>query len=147
MIDTEKIKQRLNCVDYLNNYIGVHAEDGKRYVSPLRRGASNPTSFYVTNDFFYDFGMAQGGDVIDLCAIHKFGGDRGQAIYYLAEKLNIQDDNYDAKANERWLQYTNKLNNKIARWHSKLTDRDYEYLHSRGISDDTIKRYRIGRTT
>lgn len=146
MVDIEKIKQRMNCVDYLNNYVGIHAENGKRYVSPLRCGASNPTSFYVTNDFFYDFGMAQGGDIIDLCAIHKFGGDRGQAIYYLAEKLNIHDDNFDAKANERWLQYTNKLNNKIARWHSKLTDKDYEYLHSRGISDDTIKRYRIGRT-
>ena len=146
MIDVEKIKQRMNCIDYLNNYAGIHAENGKRYVSPLRKWASNPTSFYVTDDFFYDFGMAQGGDVIDLCALHKFAGDKGQAIYYLAEKLNIQDDKYDEKAQERWLRYTNKLNNKIARWHSKLTDKDYDYLHSRGISDETIKRYRIGRT-
>lgn len=146
MIDIEKIKQRMNCIDYLNNYAGIHAENGKRYVSPLRKWASNPTSFYVTEDFFYDFGMAQGGDVIDLCALHKFAGDKGQAIYYLAKKLNIQDDKYDEKAQERWLRYTNKLNNKIARWHSKLTDKDYDYLHSRGISDETIKRYRIGRT-
>ena len=148
MIDTEKIKQRINCVDYLNNYVGIYAENGKRYVSPLRRGASNPTSFYVTNDFFYDFGMAQGGDVIDLCAIHKFDGDKGRAIYYLAEKLKIPCSlEACLKEQKQWLRYTNKLNNKIAKWHSRLTDEDYEYLHNRGISDDTIKRYRIGRTT
>lgn len=147
MIDVEEIKKRISCVDYLQQYAGVYVENGKRCVSPIRSGASNPTSFYVKDDFFFDFGIAQGGDVIDLCALHKFNGNKGQAIFFLAEKLNINGtDDYDEKARERWLQYTNKLNNKIARWHAKLTDEDKKYLHERGLSDEIINRYRIGRT-
>ena len=146
MINVDEIKQRINCVDYLQMFMSIFVESGKRCVSPLRNGAKNPTSFYVTEDFFFDFGLAQGGDVIDLCAMHKFDGNRGRAIYFLAEKLNIKANNYDPKAEEKWIDYTNSLNNKIARWHSKLTKQDIDYLHSRGISDETIERYRIGRT-
>lgn len=146
MINVDEIKQRINCVDYLQMFMSIFVESGKRCVSPLRNGAKNPTSFYVTEDFFFDFGLAQGGDVIDLCAMHKFDGNRGRAIYFLAEKLNIKANNYDPKAEEKWIDYTNSLNNKIARWHSKLTQQDIDYLHSRGISDETIERYRIGRT-
>lgn len=146
MINVDEIKNRLNCVDYLQQYAQIYINNGERCVSPLRPNAKNPTSFYVTNDFFFDFGLAQGGDVIDLCALHMYDGNKGRAINFLAEKLNIHNEVEDVKQQERWLQYTNRLNNKVARWHEHLTDEDYDYLHSRGISDEIIKRYRIGRT-
>lgn len=146
MINVDEIKNRMTCPDYLYQYAGVIIQSGQRCVSPIRSGAKNPTSFYVTDNFFFDFGLAQGGDVIDLCALHKFDGNKGRAIRFLADVLKIKDDSYDPKQQERWLQYTKRLNNKIARWHAALTQEDLNYLHSRGISDALIERYRIGRT-
>lgn len=116
---------------------------GDRCVSPLRAGASNPSSFCVDDDFWYDFGSAQGGDCIDLLAEIKYSGDRGAAIRELASLTGVPDDN---PRPDGWLQYTQNLCNQIAYWQTQLTRDDYDYLHSRGLTDATITALKIGRT-
>ena len=86
----QKIKSRLSCVDYLSR-MGIHVKSGGRCVSPLRPGASNPTSFTVNDDFWYDFGSGHGGDVIDLAAALQYDGDISRAVYNLADELGIRD--------------------------------------------------------
>lgn len=113
-------------------------------MSPLRPGASNPTSFFVSDDFWYDFGSAQGGDVIDLAAQLKHNGDISQAVYALANTLGIQfTDNYS----ETFKTDIQNLCNRTAAYHAALTPEDYEYLHSRGLTDSDISRLMIGRVT
>ena len=111
-------------------------------MSPLRSDAKNPTSFWVQDDYWYDFGTASGGDVIDLAAQMQFGGDVGAAVRSLAEDLGIQRE-----YNQRWKEEIQHLCNQTAYYQEALTPSDYEYLFARGLSNEDILRLRIGRVT
>lgn len=144
MYDIATIKSRINCVT-LAQRLGLSiTQPGDRTVSPLRPGAKNPTSFVVDTDFWYDFGAARGGDVIDLYAELQCNGDRGQAIRELATITGTPSTTGRDPA--EWYRYTQQLCNQIAYWQTQLTDDDRAYLHSRGLTDDTISELRIGRT-
>lgn len=145
MFDLNIIKQRISCVDVAQRLGLPIQRAGDRCKSPLRAGASNPTSFSVDTDFWYDFGDARGGDVIDLLAEIKYSGDRGQAIRELAQLTGVT--NPDDTNSDGWLEYTNHLNAQTAYYHSQLTEDDRVYLRSRGISDADSDRLLIGRVT
>jgi putative DNA primase/helicase len=142
VINTELIKQRLSCVDFCQSKGLPITKAGDRCISPIRSGARNKTSFVCYADFWYDFSAGQGGDVIDLCALVDFGGDRGKAIRTLALKVGIDDDG----SAEQWVEYTQNLNNKIAHWHANLSPEFRKYCNDRGITDATIDEIRIGQT-
>lgn len=142
MIDTELIKQRLSCIDFCQSKGLPISKPGSRCISPIRNGAKNKTSFVCYSDFWYDFSAGQGGDVIDLCALIDYGGDKGKAIRTLAKRVGIDDDG----STEGWVDYTNQLNAKIAKWHKNLSAEYREYCNKRGITDATIDEIRIGQT-
>ena len=143
MYDTSLIKQRISCVDVAQRCGLPIQRSGDRCVSPLRPGASNPSSFTVDDDFWYDFGDTRGGDVIDLLAELSYSGDRGAAIRELARLTGVTDS---TPRPDGWREYTQNLCNQIAFWQTQLTDTDRDYLHSRGLTDDTITALKIGRT-
>ena len=145
MYDLNLIKSRISCVTFAQQSNLPITKSGDRCVSPLRDGASNPTSFVVYDDFFYDFANGTGGDVIELCAALNHRGDRGAAIRELATLTGVTSDGADNT--REWLEYTNHLNSKTAYYNTQLTDDDRDYLHSRGLSDDDISRLKIGRVT
>lgn len=138
----QEIKKRLSCVEYLSRH-GIHVRNGGRCVSPLRPGAKNPTSFYVEDDRWYDFGSAFGGDVIDLAAQLQFDGDNGLAIRSLADELGIQRPDTD----DTWREDIQALCNRTAAYHAALTPEDYEYLSTRGFTREDADRLMIGRVT
>lgn len=138
-----KIKQRLSCLEYLSRR-GIHISAGGRCVSPLRPGAKNPTSFYATDDFWYDFGSASSGDVIDLAAQLEHGGDIGSAVRALAVELGIKSDN---PPSQQYREDIQNLCNRTAAYHEALTPEDYQYLSSRGLTRDDADRLMIGRVT
>jgi P4 family phage/plasmid primase-like protien len=137
-----KIKQRLSCPEYLSRR-GINVKSGGRCVSPLRPGAKNPTSFYCGDDYWYDFGSATGGDVIDLAAQLQFNGDLAQAIRELAQELGIKNENYNAE----WKADIQHLCNRTAAYHDALTEEDYRYLADRGLTKEDADRLMIGRVT
>ena len=143
MYDLNLIKQRISCVDVAKRCGLPITQSGDRCVSPLRDSAHNPSSFVVDDDFWYDFGDSRGGDCIDLLAEIKHHGDRGQAIRELAALTGVHDSN---PRPDGWLEYTQNLCNQIAFWQTQLNSDDYNYLHSRGLSDKTIADLKIGRT-
>lgn len=138
-----KIKQRLTCVEYLARQ-GIHIKSGGRSVSPLRPGAKNPTSFYCEDDYWYDFGSATGGDVIDLCAQLQFNGDISQAVRSLSQELGIKSDE---TVPPRWREDIQHLCNRTAAYHASLTPEDYQYLSERGLTREDADRLMIGRVT
>ena len=143
MIDISQIKSRISCVDFAaQNNIPI-TKSGDRCVSPIRPGASNKTSFIVYDDFFFDFGSGEGGDVIDFAAKLLFNDDKGKAIKHLAKITGADIKNTN---NQSWVKYTQNLCNKVQSYHEKLTPDDRQYLYQRGLSDDTINRNKIGRT-
>ena len=137
-----KIKQRLTCPEYLSRR-GIHIKSGGRCVSPLRSGASNPTSFYCEDDYWYDFGSGTGGDVLDLAAQLEFDGDLSRAIRELSHELGIQGEN----TNSQWKTDIQNLCNRTAAYHEALTPEDYQYLAERGLSREDADRLMIGRVT
>ena len=138
-----KIKERLSCVEYLSRR-GIHVSPGGRCVSPLRTGAKNPTSFYCERDYWYDFGSATGGDVIDLAAQMQYGGDVGAAVRSLASELGLQ---YDSPTTTKYKQDIQNLCNRTAAYHAALTVEDYQYLAERGVTREDAERLMIGRVT
>lgn len=137
-----KIKQRLSCPEYLARQ-GIHIKSGGRSVSPLRPGAKNPTSFYCENDYWYDFGSATGGDVIDLCAQLQYNGDISQAVRALSKELGIKSEN----ENTTYRTDIQHLCNRTAAYHASLTPEDYQYLSERGLTREDADRLMIGRVT
>ena len=144
MIDISQIKTRLSCVDFAQRNSLPITKSGDRCVSPLRSGASNKSSFVVYDGFFFDFGSGDGGDVIDFAAKLLFNDDKGKAIKYLAD---ITGTNITSTHSQSWVKYTQNLCNKIQSCHEKLTADDKQYLYARGLTDDTINRNKIGRTS
>ena len=143
MIDISQIKTRLSCVDFAQRNSLPITKSGDRCISPLRSGASNKSSFVVYDDFFFDFGSGEGGDVIDFAAKLLFNDDKGKAIKHLAE---ITGTSVTTPHSQSWVKYTQNLCNKIQSYHEKLTADDREYLYNRGIVDETINRNKLGRT-
>ncbi|MCB5595101.1 hypothetical protein, partial [Mediterraneibacter gnavus] len=88
-----------------------------------------PNSVVINNDYWYSFSDAQGGDVIDLLALHTYDADRGQAIKFLSEYTGIPLPN--SEYSEKWKDYTQNLCNKVEAWHKNLTDDHRKYLHNR----------------
>lgn len=143
MYNTQLIKERISCVTVAQRCGLPILKSGDRCVSPLRQGASNASSFVVDDEFWFDFGDSRGGDQIDLLAEIKHAGDRGAAIRELALITGVIDSNPHP---DGWVEYTQNLCNQIAFWQTQLTSSDREYLHSRGLTDETIDALKIGRT-
>lgn len=146
MYDIQQIKNRISVLDYAQK-IGLSVrKDGDRCVSPLRAYADNKTAFLIKSDYWYDFVSGEGGDVIDLCALVDFSGDRGLAIEKLAEMAGVPNDSKTPNYAAKWREQTQKRVSLIQGWHEDLRPQDREYLHSRRIADETINRLRIGFT-
>ncbi len=137
MIQT--IKQRISCVDYAQRYGLDIRKSGDRTIS--LSGGSNDTALVVYDDWFYDFKLSQGGDVIDFCALLKYNGDRKEAIHELADITGVE---LKSAPSADWVKYTQNLNNKIQKCHESIPINILDYLHSRAITDETILRLKIG---
>lgn len=129
-------------MEYLSRH-GIYVKNGGRTVSPLRPGARNPSSFWVEDDHWYDFGSGSGGDVIDLAAALQYDGDLSQAVRGLASELGIQFSDYS----ETFKADIQNLCNRTAAYHAALTPSDYEYLSGRGFTPEDASRLMIGRVT
>lgn len=143
MIDISQIKSRISCLDFATQNNLPVSKSGDRCISPLRSGATNKTSFIVYDDFFFDFGSGEGGDVIDFAAKLLFNDDKGKAIKHLAQLTGVTVNDTHSQT---WVKYTQNLCNRIQSYHESLTEADRQYLYQRGITDDTINRNKIGRT-
>ena len=140
----QDIKSRISCVEYAQrNNLSIRYS-GDRTISPFRSGAKNKTSFWVFDDHWYDWGGGNGGDVIDLAAMLNHDGDKSKAIRELAQLTGVSlSSDTD---NTEWVKYTQNLCAEIEFYHKNLTDDDRQYIHNRGITDETIDRVKLGRT-
>ncbi|MBR1604350.1 MAG: toprim domain-containing protein [Synergistaceae bacterium] len=127
------IKEKYTCVE-MAQLLGLAIKKSGDRCASLAPNSHNPTAMIVYDDWWYDFKQGCGGDVIDLYAEVKFGGDKGKAIFELSGDLNSKE----------WLSYTKALNGKIQKCHNSLRDSDIKYLHKRKINSATIKRLKLG---
>ena len=116
------IKSKYHVLEYARDVLGLPVRySGDRCMSIAPGPHKTNNAFVVYDDFWWDFSAGCGGDVIDLCAMTRHGGDKGEAIRELAP---------DYGTNPNWIQYTQQLGDKIAYFHSELREEDIQYLSS-----------------
>ena len=129
------IKDKYSVLDYARDVLGLPVrKSGDRCASIMPGPHKTTNAFVVYEDWWYDFSGGIGGDVIDLCAVARHDGNKGDAIRELGGDYGGQD----------WAEYTQKLNDKIAYFHKHLRESDRRYLYRRGIKKETVDRLRIG---
>ena len=130
----EYIKERYELIPYAQTLgCDVH-KDGDRCKSYLP-GSENKTAMIFHEYCWHDFKADKHGDVIDLCALVKYGGDKGKAIAELGGDFGHTDD---------WKQVTQDRCNEIAYYQTQLRECDIAYLKGRGLTDETIKDLKLG---
>ncbi len=144
--NVEKIKDRLNIVDVVGSYIKLEkAGSNLRACCPFHN--EKTPSFFVSpvRGTYKCFGCGEGGDIFSF--VEKFEGvDFKGSLKILAEQAGIKLEKENPKvADERKRIYSvleettlyfenNIKNNKLA----------LEYLKNRGITQQTIERFRLG---
>jgi DNA primase len=147
--DLEEIKNRLNIIDVLGEYIRLEkAGSNYRALCPFHNEKS--PSFMVSEEkqIWHCFGCQKGGDIFGF-VMEMEGLEFRDALKLLAEKAGVQLQGYSpekAEEKNRTLEilelatkwYEHQL------WNGPGKTRILSYLRERGLKDETIKEFRLG---
>ncbi len=149
--DVELVKSRINIVDIIGEYVKLIKAGGSLKANCPFHQEKTP-SFVVNEDkqIYHCFGCNQGGDVITFLMEIESIGFR-EALQMLAERSGIElQNNFTQNKEEK------KKNDSFysildlsARFYAKQIWSDeknkiLEYLRDRGMSDEIIKKFKIG---
>lgn len=150
MSDTQQIKDKIDIVDFIGEYVQLKAAGtNHKGLCPFHNEQS--PSFMVSRErnSWHCFGCNKGGDVFSFLQEIE-GMEFVEALKYLAEKAGVE---ITFKKNDIETSLRNRLrdiNVEAARFfHNFLTKMDAsqparEYLHNRGLTDETIEAWQIG---
>ena len=79
-----EIKERGSCIDFVEQIFGAKVSGG-RCAAVWRQGERD--SVAIDKDMWFDHVTNEGGGLIDLCAVSKFGGKDATAIQQAQEFL------------------------------------------------------------
>lgn len=134
-----KIRAKWDCVTYARDVLGLPVfKDGDRCTSLAPGPHTHSDALIVHDDFWHDFTWGKHGDVIDLCALVRHNGDKGEAMRELGAEF------FSGFTPSAFHKHQATLSWLIDKWHSLLRPQDREYLHSRRITDETIDRLKLG---
>lgn len=133
--------EKVDLVEYVENFTEL-SKQGSQYrgICPICNHG-NPQEFVVYNHrSFHCWVCGKSGDIINFIR-EKFKLDFFAAVEKLADDLNI-----DFKQDERYIS-RKKLANQCQQFtfdSMKNVNRVYDYLKSRNLSDETIKKFQLG---
>lgn len=143
----DKIKERLSIVDVISSYIQVE-QSGKNFKAKCPFHNEKTPSFFISPDrgTYYCFGCSEKGDIFSF--VEKFEGtDFMGALKLLAERAGviIEYNRNDKEKDKKELYY------EILEEATKFFEVNFEinlsaraYLLDRGMTDASIKTFRIG---
>ncbi|HUO49955.1 MAG TPA: DNA primase [Candidatus Paceibacterota bacterium] len=142
----QQIKDRLSIVDVVSQYVKLdRAGSTLRARCPFH--SEKTPSFFVSADrgTYHCFGCGEGGDIFTF--VQKIEGlDFKGALKVLAEKAGVEiqyDSGYKEEKDERERLFE-LLEAATIYYTGKLSDEARKYLHERGMTDATIKEFRLG---
>ena len=154
MSTTDEIKQRLDIVDVVSQYVKL-TKSGRNYKAVCPFHSEKTASFFVfpEKQSWHCFGAcATGGDIFNF-VMKKEGIDFGQALRLLAEKANVTLTYKAAQATAEDTAKINslfKLNEVAAEYYHYLLLHDEEagaarkYAAGRGLSSAIIDNFQLG---
>ena len=123
----------------------------ERYGYPLKKvgttyryGDNYYLSVWEKTRSWYDFRERQGGDVVDFVAIHKYNGDKRQALLELVPAQFREKISESLQHEQRAQDYIKEREVRLQDTTLELSAKAREYLRTRKISEQTIKECRIG---
>ncbi len=143
----EKIKERLSIVDVISSYLSV-IESGKNYKARCPFHNEKTPSFFISPDrgTYYCFGCGAKGDIFSFVE-HFEGTDFLGSLKLLAERAGVVLDRSGyKKSDDRRETYYEIMEEATLFFESsfgKLPEAR-SYLINRGLSDQSIKSFRIG---
>ena len=87
----EEIRAAGSCLSYVRDCLGLEVKDNR--CAAVWRAGTNPNSVALTDESYYDHSRKEGGGIVELCAISRFGGDKQQAQEFLGNWLRLTPKN------------------------------------------------------
>lgn len=143
----EKIKERLSIVDVISSYIPV-IQAGKNYKAKCPFHNEKTPSFFISPDrgSYYCFGCGAKGDAFSF--VQQFEGtDFLGSLKILAERAGIVIDTKYKKESHGEMDRYYEIMEEATSYFESMFESEPEarsYLRGRGLSDQTIKLFRIG---
>lgn len=148
---TETIKARLNIVEVVGQYVRLQ-KAGNHWKANCPFHQEKTPSFTVSEErnMWHCFGCGKGGDVFAFL-MEIEGIDFREALTTLAERAGVELPRYDGQPTKperksrslEILDLATKFYEKQL-WDSERGKKMLTYLHGRGLTDETLKNFRIG---
>ncbi len=149
---TEDIKARLNIVEVIGQYVKLQ-KAGSAWKANCPFHQEKTPSFNVNEErnMWHCFGCGKGGDVFAF-VMEIEGLEFREALKLLAEKAGVELPEYRsdgramAETKDRGLEILELATKFYEKqlWESVPGKKILEYLHNRGLSDESIRTYRLG---
>lgn len=150
MSDTQLIKDKIDVVDLINEYVQLKpAGINHKGLCPFHQEKS--PSFMVNRERqnWHCFGCNKGGDIFTFIQDIE-GMDFVEALKFLANRAGVQLTRQVSDVNSSQKNRIKDINQEAARFFHKFlreipaSKPAIEYLHERGLTDDTIDTWQIG---
>lgn len=142
----QQIKDRLSIVDVVAPYVELH-QAGKNLKGKSPFTPEKTPSFFVSPDrgMYYCFSTSKGGDMFTFVQEME-GVDFKEALKQLAEKAGVELVAEDPQKRTEREQGYSILDTATTFFTTKLSDTPSarEYLKDRGVTGETIARWRLG---
>ena len=127
--------------------IRLHRVGGSLRANSIAGNGAGKDAFAVYEDSntWHDFMLGIGGDITDLVAYVKYNGDKYRALCELMPECK-QAHNFarEISKREEFTKDIKRLSDELLTSDKPVNVQAREYLHSRGITDETIKALQIG---
>jgi len=147
--DLEEIKNRLNIVDVLGEYIRLEkAGSNYRALCPFHNEKTPSFSVNEEKQFWHCFGCQKHGDIFSF-VMEMEGLEFREALKTLAEKAGVKLQGYSPQKTQeknrtleilelatKWYEYQ--------LWNGPGKIKILGYLRERGLKDETIREFRLG---
>ena len=148
----DEIKTRHNLYDVATQRLGLELRNlGNGWwrgvsVAPGKHEHDDGFALNAEREFWIDFSLGTGGDVIDLVAFCQFGSIDGKTRYQAAEFLEGKDFAANKEFYGRYIAEKTNFINDIERYHENLLkdEATLNYIHKRRVNDETIRRFKLG---
>ncbi|MEK7461560.1 MAG: DNA primase [Patescibacteria group bacterium] len=145
--DVDTIKERLNIIEIISGYLKLE-KAGKSFKARCPFHNEKTPSFFIspTRQNFYCFGCGAKGDIFTFVEEAE-GLDFRGALKLLAEKAGVELEYHDSSGSKTEKDKMLKALEEATKFFEReLADNQpaHRYLASRGISEETIKSWRIG---
>ena len=140
----EEIKQRLDIVDVLSEYLQFKKAGGNfRALCPFHH--EKTPSFMVSKEkqIWHCFGCSKGGDVFSFVQEME-GMEFPEVLRLLAKKANVELTYQDPKVHNQKTKILDILNTSADWFASKLDGEAKQYLVNRNLSEETIEEFKLG---